>query len=88
MSSELSGMREMLDVNLRNCNNRIVLFATISHRFESTSSKHAKQEVAIRNLSVVPTDLKTKGKRRCFFSNNRQIIIIFMKNDTFCCIFW
>ena len=49
-----------------------------------------KQEVAVRNLSVVPTCLKTKEKSEnysFFFSIIRQIIIIFIKNDTFCCNF-
>ena len=60
MIHEITGTRGKFDMKLRNCNNRMIPFATMLYRFESTSSKHAKQEVAVRYLSTVLTCLKMK----------------------------
>ena len=71
MSNEINGTRRKFNMKLRKCNNKIILFAAILHRFQSTSSKHSKPEVVVCNISTVPTCLKTKGKAKIYlFLNN------------------
>ena len=71
MTNELNGTRGKFYMKLRNCNNRFILFVTILHRIYATSSKHSKPEVAVRNLTTVPTCLKTKVKA--------EIMVIYLK---------
>ena len=71
MTLEIKGTRGKFDMKLRNCTHIFILFISILHRIQATSSKHSKPEVAVCDLSIVPTCLKMKEKP--------EMIVIFKK---------